>query len=122
MTRPGLAQHLCEKTDRACLNAVDRNGRTALFYAAAANSDMLHGDYGWLLTMGADREHTDNFNKKVEGHEHIKNKGPIARIDTFIYFGSKLLLIRILFLLLFLFRFFFALFIYQVASNLLDQT
>ena len=54
-----MAQHLLEKTDRACLNTVDRNGRSALFYAAAAN-DELHGLYGWLLQMGADIDHTDN--------------------------------------------------------------
>ena len=55
-----MAEHLMEKTDRGCINVVDRQGRSALFYAAAMAHDDDHAMYGWLLQMGADKDHTDN--------------------------------------------------------------
>lgn len=61
-----MAEHMMEKTDRAVFNTVDRNGRTALHYAAALSEFDDHGMYGWLLNMGADRAHADNFMKIAE--------------------------------------------------------
>jgi len=61
-----MAEHLLEKTDRGCLNVVDRSGRSALFYAAATAVEDEQAMYGWLLQMGADKEHTDNAMKNAE--------------------------------------------------------
>ena len=55
-----MAEHLMEKTDRACFNAVDRQGRNALFYAAALSEFDDIGMYGWLMNMGYDKNHLDN--------------------------------------------------------------
>jgi hypothetical protein len=47
---------------------VERTGKTALHYAAANESSggsvSGEGLYGWLLTMGADKEHEDNVRGK----------------------------------------------------------
>lgn len=55
-----MADHLMEKTDRACFNVVDRHGRTALHYAAALSEFDDIGMYGWLMNMGYDKAHEDN--------------------------------------------------------------
>lgn len=55
-----MADHIMEKTDRACFNVTDRNGRTALHYGAALSEFDDVGMYGWLMTMGYDKTHTDN--------------------------------------------------------------
>ena len=52
-----------EKTDRACFNVVDRQGRTGLHYAAALSEYDDIGMYGWLMNMGYDKTPTDNVRK-----------------------------------------------------------
>ena len=54
-----------EKTDRAVFNVVDRNGRTALHYTAALSKFDDNGIYGWLMTMGIDRNHADNVSPNL---------------------------------------------------------
>lgn len=54
-----MADHLMEKTDRACFNIVDRNGRTGLHYAAALSQYDDIGMYGWLMNMGYDKSQQD---------------------------------------------------------------
>ena len=49
-----------EKTDRAVLKVVDRQGRSALHYSAGIAAEDDNGMYGWLMQMGADRTHADN--------------------------------------------------------------
>ena len=58
-----IAEHIMEKTDRACFNTIDRNGRTALHYAAALSEFDEQGMYGWLMNTGADNTHQDNVSK-----------------------------------------------------------
>ena len=55
-----MAEHLMEKTDRACFNVPDRHGRNALFYGAALSEFDDIGMYGWLMNMGYDKNHEDN--------------------------------------------------------------
>ena len=55
-----MAEHLMEKTDRACFNVPDRHGRNALFYAAALSEFDDIGMYGWLMNMGYDKNYEDN--------------------------------------------------------------
>ena len=58
-----MAEHIMEKTDRACFNVTDRNGRTALHYAAALSEFDDTGMYGWLTNTGCDTTHTDNVSE-----------------------------------------------------------
>ena len=58
-----IAEHLMEKTDRACFNVSDRQGRTALFHAAVLSEFDDIGMYGWLMNMGYDKNHQDNVSK-----------------------------------------------------------
>ncbi len=74
-----VAEHLMEKTDRAVLRLTDRQGRTALHYAAglahdhattADNNDDEQGGseedmYKWLLQFGADDKQADSVSAKV---------------------------------------------------------
>ena len=64
-----MADHLMEKTDRACFNVVDRNGRTGLHYAAALSEFDDTGMYGWLMNMGYDKTQQDyvriQFNRVI---------------------------------------------------------
>ena len=55
-----LAEYLLEKTDRAVLKAVDRDGRSALHYAAAFSQEDDCAMFGWLMQMGADKTQADN--------------------------------------------------------------
>ena len=67
-----IAEHIMEKTDRACFNTIDRNGRTALHYAAALSEFDEQGMYGWLMNTGADNTHQDNVSK-VKCHFFLQN-------------------------------------------------
>ena len=42
------------------IRLLDRNGRTALHYAAALSEFDEQGMYGWLMNTGADNTHQDN--------------------------------------------------------------
>ena len=58
-----MADHLMEKTDRACFNVVDRNGRTALHYGAALSEYDDIEMYGWLMNIGYDKSHQIKSNQ-----------------------------------------------------------
>ena len=62
-----IADYLLEKTDRAVVKAVDRDGRSALHYAAAFAQEDDNAMFGWLMMMGADKSQADNvrFDKKI---------------------------------------------------------
>ena len=55
-----IADYLLEKTDRAVVKAVDRDGRSALHYAAAFAQEDDNAMFGWLMMMGADKSQADN--------------------------------------------------------------
>jgi ankyrin repeat protein len=55
-----IAEYLLEKTDRAVTKAVDRDGRSALHYAAAFSPEDDCAMFGWLMQMGADKSQADN--------------------------------------------------------------
>ena len=70
-----MADHLMEKTDRACFNIVDRNGRTGLHYAAALSQYDDIGMYGWLMNMGYDKSQQDYYAKTAE--HYVSNASEI---------------------------------------------
>ena len=48
-----------EKTDRAVLDLVDRQGRSALHYAAGIAANDNRDIYNWLIEYGADQNKAD---------------------------------------------------------------
>ena len=48
-----------EKTDRAILELTDRQGRTALHYAAGISNEDDRIMYNWLLEYGANKSKAD---------------------------------------------------------------
>lgn len=54
-----VAEHLMEKTDRAVLRLTDRQGRSALHYAAGVAEEDERAMYDWLKAMGADDKLAD---------------------------------------------------------------
>jgi ankyrin repeat protein len=60
-----------EKTDRAVLEVTDRDGRTALHYAAGIANDDDRKMFDWLVEHGADETKSDKvIDYYYKSHSH----------------------------------------------------
>ena len=80
-----IAEYLLNKTDRACVKTVDRDGRSALHYAAAFAQEDDHAMFGWLMMMGADKTQADNVSTYGAAYIYTQSYDDIFSILSFCY-------------------------------------
>ena len=80
-----IAEYLLNKTDRACVKTVDRDGRSALHYAAAFAQEDDHAMFGWLMMMGADKTQADNVSTYGAAYIYTQYYDDIFSILSFCY-------------------------------------